>query len=209
MSMPCAELSFVGSGDPSEAAHRGTRPPRLRRPACADPCTYYTTPEELDFHASPFERPRVRLTGSTIVSELDRRGDWVRVSTDDFVHLDGAQLTGWVERARLTRIDGAVGYSGGRARSAPMDPGGRGVVRTSDPRIFHGPAHVDAGTPVFALPAGGEPWAVVRDAEAELEVIIRPGMDRAEILRAPFLPSLDHAWVPLTAVHPLPPKQER
>jgi hypothetical protein len=153
----------------------------------------------LDFHVSPGGSAHVRLTGSTLVSELERRDRWARVSTADPVHLDGAQLTGWVDPSRLTRIDGGIGFSGGRGFLAPL-MGTAGHGKVTGPGTFHGPAHVDAGTPVFSLPAGGVPWATVGDGLAELEVVIRQGEDRARVWSAPFLPHLDRAWVAVTAV---------
>lgn len=203
VTVPCSALSFVGSGDPSEEAHRGTKSPRLRRPSCPQPCTHYTTPDVLDFHANPGGGAHVRLTGSTIVSELERRGDWTRVATEDFVHMDGAQLTGWVEHARLTKLSGGFGFTGGRGFGSLPTRGRAGAVRAGG---FRGPAHIDAGTRVFTLSTGGEPWATIRDGEAEIEVFIKPGNDRAEILSAPFIPHLTSAWVPVAAVHPIPAK---
>jgi hypothetical protein len=113
VSIPCSALAFVGSGHPSEEAHRGLRPPKLRGHSCPAPCANYMTPEELDFYASPGGDAHVRLTGSTVASELERRGRWARVSTEDFVHMDGAQLMGWVEHARLRRISGGSGSAVG------------------------------------------------------------------------------------------------
>jgi hypothetical protein len=204
LSVPCAGLTFVGSGDPSEREHQGTGVARLRHHACPDPCTYYDTPEVLDFHASPGDGTPVRLTGATIVSGLERRGPWTLVSTEDDVHMDGAQLMGWVEHARLTKIEGGIGFTGGRGRGA-REGGGMGRRGLSGPGIYHGPAHIDAGTRVLALP-GGEPWATVRDGEAEFEVVLRPGNDRAEVWGAPLVPFIGNAWVPATAVHILPAK---
>jgi hypothetical protein len=201
VSVPCSALAFVGSGDPSEDAHRGGHAPRLRRPSCPEPCARYKTPETLDFHASPGDGARVRLTGSTIVSELERRGEWARVSTEDFVHVDGAQLTGWVERSRLTEVDSAIGFTGGRGDLAPREGGHAHAEPVVRPGVFHGPAHIAAGTRVFALPAGGEPWATVRDGGATFDVVITPGDDRAQVWRAPSIPHLGNAWVPLAAVH--------
>ena len=205
VSVPCSALAFLGSGDPSEDAHRGIKAPRLRSPSCPEPCTSYRTPRVLDFHASPGGGAHVQLTGSTIVAGLERRGQWTRVSTEDPVHMDGAQLTGWVKHSRLTKINGLIGFSGGRASLA--DPvGGAGWSTVSGPGIYHGPAHIDAGTPVFTLPAGGEPWATVRDSKAEFVVVIRPGSDHAEVWGAPFIPHIRQAWVSLKAVHILPAK---
>lgn len=204
--LPCSGLAFLGSGDPSEEAHRGIRPPRLRVNSCPAPCARYTTPEGLDFHASPGDGAPVRLSGSTIVSELERRGQWTRVSTDDFVHMDGAQLTGWVEHSRLTRLSGEIGFSGGRSRVSPPGKGTMGTTSVIGPGALRGLAHIDAASPVFARSAGGERWATIRDGMAELEVVITPGNDRAEVRRAPFLPHLENAWVSLGAVHLLPAK---
>lgn len=202
VSVPCSVVSFVGSGDPSEEAHRGARPSRLRSYECPDPCTYYTTPDTLDFHVSPGDSDTVRLTGSTVVFALQRHGTWTRVATADHVHMDGAQLAGWVEHSRLTRIEGGVGFTGGRGFAEPLGRG-TGGTRVSGPGVFQGPAHVDSGTPVFALPTGGDRWATIRDGEAELEVVIWPGRDRARVLRAPFIPHLASAWVQVAAVHVL------
>lgn len=166
VSVPCSALAFVGSGDPSEDAHRGIKPPRLRSPECPELCTNYRTPRALDFYARPGAGAHVRLTGATIVSGLERRGQWTRVATKDSVHMDGAQLTGWVKHSQLTRIRGGIGFSGGRARSA-LPPGGVGTSTLSGPGIYNGPAHIDAEAPVFALSAGGEPWATVRDGQAD------------------------------------------
>jgi len=160
----------------------------------------------LDFYASPGGGAHVRLTGSTIVSELERSGDWARVSTEDFVHMDGAQLTGWVEHSRLTKLSGGVGFTGGRSLGSPLGRGVIGAASVTGAGTFRGPAHIDAGTPVLALPAGGEPWATIRDGKAEFEVVIKPGNDRAEVWRAPFIPHIRKAWVSLTAVHILPAK---
>jgi hypothetical protein len=205
VSVPCSALSFVGSGDPSERSHRGTDVHMLRRHACPDPCTYYHTPDVLDFHESPGDGAPVRLTGATVVSGLERRGPWTLVSTEDDVHMDGAQLTGWVEHSRLTKIDGGIGFEGGGRGNELRNDGEFGRPSVTGPGVFHGPAHIDAGTPVLALP-GGEPWGTVRDAEAEFEVVIRPGNDRAEVWSAPLLPFLGNAWVPITAVHALSAK---
>ena len=157
----------------------------------------YTTPETLDFHAN-LGGAHVTLSGSTIVFELERHGEWSRVSTEDSVHLVGAQLVGWVERSRLTKLEGGVGYTGGGSRLP--EPKGRPPILSTPTRR----AHVDAGTPVFSAPERGARWATVRDGEAELEVILEPGRDRARIIRAPFIPYLSAAWVPTQAVHVQP-----
>jgi len=120
--------------------------------------------------------------------------------------MDGAQLTGWVEHSRLTKLTGGIGFTGGRSLGSPLGRGTVGSVRKPGPGAVRGPAHINTNTPVFALPAGGAPWATIRDGEAEFEVIIEPGNDRAEVLRAPFIPHLWKAWVPLKAVHILPAK---
>jgi len=203
LSVPCSELTFVGSGHASEEAHRGIRPPPLRTVSCTEPCARYSTPETLDFHALPEDRALVRLTGSTIVSELERRGAWSRVATLDYVHMDGAQLTGWVKAAGLEKLSGGYGFTGGRSFGAPT-PRGRGSVRASGPGVYRGPARIDPDTPVFSLADGGQRWATVRDGAAEFEVMFRAGDSRAEIQRAPFIPSLQGAWVSLKAVHTLP-----
>lgn len=197
LSVPCSALAFVGSGHPSEAAHRGESTPPLRSQACPDPCAYYTTPETLDFRASPEGGAHVTLRGSTIVFALEDRGAWSRVSTADDVHLNGAQLVGWVERSRLTKLEGGVGFTGGSSRAHEPKAGRVGV---STPTRL---AHVDAGTPVFSAPEGGARWATVRDGEADFEVALEPGRDRARIIRAPFIPYLAAAWVPAQAVHVL------
>jgi hypothetical protein len=204
VTVPCSMLSFVGSGDPAEDAHRGARAPALRSHPRPDPCVYDTTPEVLDFHEHPGEGAHVRLTGSTVVSELEHRGPWTRVATQDFVHMDGAQLTGWVEQARLTRIEGGIGFSGGRSVPSPLLGESGRTVRATGPGVFHGLAHIDAGTAVFTLPTGGVAWATVRDGMADFEVFLKPGDERADILRGPSLPGLRNAWVPRAAVHPLP-----
>jgi hypothetical protein len=141
-----------------------------------------------------------------VVAKVRRLGVVVRPRPARVVvHMKGAQLTGWVEHSRLTKISGAVGFTGGGGRAAPSDREIRAVIVTG-PGIFHGLAHIDAGTPVFALRAGGEPWATVRDGEAEFEVVVEPGKDRAQVWRALFIPHLSKAWVSLTAVRTLPTK---
>ena len=197
----CSDLTFEGSGDSSESAHGGSPASGLRSQACPEPCTYATTTETIDFYESPGNGERVRLTGATVVAELERRGGWTRVSTQDYVHLDGAQLTGWVEQGHLTRVDGGVGFTGGRSRASLGRGGQGGRVGVSGPGIYHGVGRIDVGTPVFAVPVGGEGWAVIRDGSAEFEVVIREGRERAEVWRGPFLPRLINAWVARGAVH--------
>jgi len=147
----------------------------------------------------------VRLTGTTIVMELERRLPWARVATLDYVHMDGAQLTGWVKLARLERLYSSSGFSGGRSFGAPT-PRGRGYVRAAGPGVYRGPARIDPNTPVFSSADGGQRWATVRDGAAEFEVMFRAGDSRAEIWRAPFIPSLRGAWVSVKAVHTIPGK---
>jgi hypothetical protein len=201
--VPCAPLSFVGSGHASEAAHRGNTPSRLRTPSCAASCVHYVTPATLDFHAQPEDGAPIRLTGSTIVGELEQRQGWSRVTTVDHVHIDGAQLTGWVEVAGLQKLAGSFGFTGGRGSLAPRSRG-RGSRRAGGPGIYQGPARIDADTPVFSSAEGGHRWATVRDGAAEFEVVFRTGDARAEIWRAPSIPLLRGAWVSLKAVHPTP-----
>jgi hypothetical protein len=199
MSIPCSALSFVGSGDASEEAHRGIRGPSLRSHECPAPCVYYHTPEVLELHASPGDASVVRLTGSTIVSALERRDRWTLVSTEDAVHMS-AQLVGWVEGSSLQRIDGGIGFTGGRSflstrasRPPRIGYGGPGVVQ--------GLAHVDVGTPVFSRDMGGGRWATIRDGDAEFAVVIWPTLPRALVMRAPSFPYGLNAWVSVTAVH--------
>jgi hypothetical protein len=107
----------------------------------------------------------------------------------------------------LTKLaSGTIGFSGNKYREPPPLGGGVVVGRRTGPGVVQGPARVAAGTPVFALPAGGLRWAIVRDGEAELEVVITPGSERAQVLRAPSFPILHYAWVPRAAVHVLPAK---
>jgi hypothetical protein len=195
VTVPCAALSFVGARDQPDHAR-----PELRQASCEGPCLRYTTPETLDFHATPGAASPVRLTGSTIVSALERSGPWTRVSTQDFVHMDGAQLTGWVLHSRLRRLSGAIGFTGGRG-GLPGRLGDIPSIHYAGPGIRQGPAHVDAGTLVYSSPSGGTTWATVRDRTATFEIAARAGEDRAQVLSAPFLPSLTDAWVPLSAAH--------
>ncbi len=144
----------------------------------------------------------MRLTGSTVVSALERSGPWTRVTTEDFVHMDGAQLTGWVLHSRLHRLSGAIGFTGGHG----WLPGRLAVVPSihyAGPGIRQGPAHVDAGTLVYSSPSGGATWATVRDSAATLEIVVHTGDDRAEVLEsAPKLAvASTDAWVPPGAVH--------
>ncbi len=208
VSVPCSGLSFVGSGDPTaeEGYHVG-RYTRLRSLACTDPCQYYETAEGIDFHESPGSGVRVRLSGgTTFVARLERRGAWTRVATMDDVHMS-AQLTGWVEHARLTELQGGIGFSGGWSRPQPLGGGIGTVGRGVRAGTFHGPVHADGGAPVFASPEGGAPWAYIRDGEAELDAIVEPGSNRAQVLRAPSFPSLGNAWIPVTRVHAIPARQ--
>jgi hypothetical protein len=200
LSVPCSALTFVGSGHAAEEAHRGIDPPSLRTVSCTTTCPSYSTPETLDFHALPDDGAYVRLTGSTIVSELERRGAWSRVATPDYVHMDGAQLTGWVRAEGLNKLPGYYGLSGGRSLGTPRQPQ-PGLVRASGADIYQGPARIEPDTAVFSSADSGHRWATVRDGAAEFEVMVRAGASRAEIRRAPFIPVLRDAWVSVKAVH--------
>jgi hypothetical protein len=199
IAIPCRSLTFAGSGHPAEAQHRGVNPRPLRDPSCPLPCLSYTTPEELTSRATPDAKDVIVLAGSTIVSEIDRRGPWVRVVTRDFVHLDGGQLTGWVELAKLKKLPGGFGFTGGRSMGEPMR-GGRGPVVAKGPGVYQGPARIRAGSAVFDDRVAGAQWATVRDGKAEFEVVVRTGEPRAEILKAPGIPYLSRAWVAGEAV---------
>jgi hypothetical protein len=200
VSLPCSALSFVGSGAASEDARRGISAPRLRSFACPPPCSHYTTPETLDFYPTPGGASRIRLSGSTIVAERERRGEWTRVTTEDHVHVDGAQLAGWVEHALLTELVGGVGHTGGRAvaASTPSNAGCSVAVRAGS---YQAAATFDNGTAVFAGEIGGAPWATIRDGAAEFAVVIPPDGDRVQVVRAPFLPCLRNAWGARAAMH--------
>lgn len=199
VSVPCDQITFVGSGHPAEEAHRGVRAPRPRSLPCEGRCVSYTTPAVLEFHERPGEGASVRLSGSTVVTELERHGEWARVSTQDSVHMDGAQLTGWVKRDQLTKIDGGFGFTGGRGFAAPSSKGrGRRVAKGEG--VYQGPAHIEKDTPVFDSQTGGVVWAKVVDAEATFEVVLREGEPRAELLSGPSFPALQRAWVQAEAV---------
>lgn len=182
VSVPCSALTFVGAGHASEEAHRGVRRPRLRPVSCAQSCATFSTPETLDFYTLPDDDAPVRLTGSTLVSELERRGEWSRVATLDDVHMDGAQLTGWVRNAGLEELSGSFAFTGGRGL---------------------GPARIDLATPVYSSAGNGHRWATVRDGAAEFEVTFRSGEAWAQIRRAPHISFLQGAWVRVEAVHPI------
>lgn len=203
LSVPCSSISFVGSGDPSEPSHRAIQAPSLRAPACTGPCAFYSTPDTLDFFFGPGSGERIRLTGSTVVAEIERKPGWIRVSSIDYVHIDGAQLLGWVDASRLTKLQGGVGFTGGRSFLSPPAAGSPGVVKRSGKGIYQGEAHIDSGTVAFADATGGQPWATVRDGSAGFEVVITQGQERAEVVRAPSIPLLTHAWVAAKAVHTL------
>jgi hypothetical protein len=206
--VPCAALSFLGSGDPREELHVVGGGPRPRAPACAEQpwwCVYFYTPATLDVFALPGDGAHVRLAGgSTIVAALEYRGRWTRIATVDHVHL-GAQLTGWVEHRRLgLELAGGFGFSGNLSREAAPQMATTHPGWGSGARVFHGMVHVDAGTPVLTRRDGGTPWARVLDRNAEIEAVIEPGSPRARVLSAPSLPDLPNAWVPVGAVHGLP-----
>jgi hypothetical protein len=200
--IPCSALTFARSGDPREKDHL-RHGPRMRRPACPDPCRQYETPEAIDVYARPGGGARVRLSGgSTIVYGIERVGPWMLVSSADDVHLH-AQITGWLDHARLTEIEGTVVFTGGTGRAPDSRLGWGSFGRGARPGAYQGPVQVDAGTPVFAHLEGGLPWATVRDGEAEMEAYVDPGSLRAQVLRAPSLPALMNAWVPVGSVHPV------
>jgi hypothetical protein len=204
VSVPCSALTFVGSGDPSEDKHPETPGSGLHRPACSDPCPTYETPDVIDMYAGPGKGAHLRLSGSTFVSELARSGRWALVFTEDEVHMD-ARLTGWVEHARLTKLDGGIGFSGNRYVPEPMNRGTSGAT-VKGPGTYQGPAHIAVGARFFTQSEGGEPWATVRDGAAAFEVLIWPGEhDRVQVMRAPFMPSLQNAWVSSKAVKALRP----
>jgi hypothetical protein len=201
LTVPCDKVTFVGAGHPAEEAHRGVRAPRLRSVGCDRPCPSYSTPSVLDFYERPGEGASVRLTGSTIVTELEGQGEWARVATQDSVHMDGAQLTGWVRREQLTKLDGGFGFTGGRG-FAELPGKGRGRRLARGEGVYQGPAHIDQDTPVFDSPTGGVAWATIADPTATFEVITRKGEARAELVSGPSFPALQRAWVAAGAVHP-------
>ena len=193
--VPCRALTI----DPPPA-----HPSPLRAPACGT--TWWTTRGQraLTFRATPGSHSSVRVVLASprdgfIVCEIEHQGAWLRVANGDSVHIDGGQITGWIERSSLRQIHGGVGFTGGRTMpDSTRSPGRRGV---SGSGIHQLRAAVDGGTPVSATRGATAPWATVRASGATLDLIVRDGDPWVEIAGVAGLGAVTTAWVPRSAVH--------
>lgn len=195
ITVPCTALTI----DPPPA-----HPSPLRSPACD--ATWWTTRGQrvLEFHATPGGASRVRVVLATprdgfTVCEIEDRGGWLRVANGDSVHVDGGQITGWVQRAALRRIRGGVGFTGGRSMPEPTHSLHRRGVSGAGIRQLRAP--VDGGTPVTATRDATAPWATVRPGGATLDVIVRDGDSWVEVASVGGLGAVTTAWIPRSAVH--------
>ena len=199
--LPCARLTF---GRPGWSTGPERRAPALRP---GNP-VWWPAREWIWLLDEPGRGPSVRLRFAGIppaLSELDRRGAWVKVGLS--LEATGSRATGWVRQRVLRVVDrerlAQRATSVGPRRGPPVTRDCRRRRRDGE---YVGPAMVDGGSLVRTRP-NGEPWATVAETTT-LTVLWRIGQAWARILHVPGLRGdgrcpevLRRAWVERGAVH--------